>query len=440
MKRKIFQLKQWGLAPKRAANYRALTARELWSADELAAYNWRRRAALVDFLFEKNPFYQEKLRQAGFARGDLKAPEDFQKLPILEKQEIREAGERMISRGFSAAQLKTSSTGGSTGVPLKTWYHKDAPVAELSWRMLHWWNVDISDHAAYLYRAVPPEHAQRLQQVTLWPTRRSWIRALDMDDAGMEAFYRRLRAQKTVYLVGYVGALDVFAAFIEQRNYSLPALKAVWTTAAPLAAGKRTFMQQVFQTPVYTQYGSCEFYWIAAECSRQQGMHIGTDVRHVDVVNGTAPAACGQYGDLLVTDLTNYAFPLLRYRLGDRGRLLPNRCACGRPFPLMDYVDGRISDKIHLPGGGYVAGEAMGGIFRGYPDAIKTFQVRQAKDYSITVTYEPLPGAEMKPVLAAVEDRLKAVLHGQVALRFVEGAIEVNDNGKTRFMISELET
>lgn len=440
MKRSLFLMKQQVLAPKRAANYRALTARESWSADQLAAYNWKQRTALVDYLFENNPFYQEKFRQAGFARGDLKTPDDFQKLPILEKEEIREAGERMISRGFDAAQLKISTTGGSTGVPLKTWYHKNAPVAELSWRMLHWWNVNISDHAAYLYRAVPSKKMQRLQQAMLWPTRRGWIRALDMDDAGMEAFYRTLRSQKTVYLIGYVGALDVFANFIEQHGYALPDLKAVWTTAAPLAAGKRTYMQQVFDTPVYTQYGSCEFYWIAAECSRQQGMHIGTDVRHVDVVNGDAPVSCGEYGDLVVTDLTNYAFPLLRYRLGDRGRLLQERCSCGLPFPLMDYVDGRVSDKIHLPDGSYVAGEAMGGIFRGWPDAIKTFQVRQAKDYSITVTYEPLPGADMPPVLEAVENRLQGMLQHKVALRFVQGAVEVNDNGKTRFMISELES
>ncbi len=212
----------------------------------------------------------------------------------------------------------------------------------------------------------------------------------------------------------------------------------MWTTSAPLPQGKRVYLQSIFNAPVLTQYGSCEFYWIAAECLKQNGMHVASDIRHVEVVNGDVPVTTDEFGDLLVTDLCNYAFPLIRYRLGDRGRLLKKSCSCGLPFGLMDYVKGRISDKIYLPGGGAIPGEYWTTIFDDHTDCVKSFQVHQAFDYSITVYYEGLQQDACDEAIVTVRARLSAKLAGQVPLKFVSNKIVVNDNGKTRFVISEI--
>ena len=59
--------------------------------------------------------------------------------------------------------------------------------------------------------------------------------------------------------------------------------------------------------------------------------------------------------DIVITDLTNRVFPLIRYRLGDRGALLEERCACGNPLPRMMPPDGRTTDLIRLPSGAVLA-------------------------------------------------------------------------------------
>jgi len=159
----------------------------------------------------------------------------------------------------------------------------------------------------------------------------------------------------------------------------------------------------------------------------------------VDVVTeNNVPVTTDIYGDLLVTDLENLAFPLIRYRLGDRGRLLSRKCDCGLPFPLMDYVHGRISDTIYLSDKSAIPGEYWTTIFDSYTDSIKSFNVHQANDYSITINYEPFSGANCGDIIKTVKEKLSKRIGDKTSLIFAQRDIEVNDNGKTRFITSDI--
>ena len=305
--------------------------------------------------------------------------------------------------------------------------------------MLEWWGACIHDNSGYLYRAVPQGWRRWGQKIALWPTQREWLSAAQMTLDRMESFYRALLRIQPRYLVGYVGALDVFARFIDERKYQLPGLQAVWTTSAPLPEVKRRYFENTYGCKTYTQYGSCEFYWIAAECREQSGMHIATDARHVEVVNErNEPVSDGEWGNLIVTDLLNYAFPLLRYRIGDRGRLLSRCCSCGLPFPLMDYVRGRISDVIRIPGEACVPGEYWTTIFDDFTDAIKGFQIHQKRDLSVDIRYEPYSGKDASTAIAVVNARLQKAFGPGLKMCFVCEALELNDNGKLRLVTSDI--
>lgn len=435
---KCFYAKRYLLKPHERRLAAILQQNQLRSTEDLQEWNLIHRRKIVECAFNRIPFYQRKFSAFGFELGDMSDPDFFSKLPILEKEEIRENERDMVDPAFRNRKLPASTTGGSTGTPLRTLNDPRIPAAVLSWRMLNWWGVDVSDNSGYLYRAVPDGWRKAVQQIVLWPTRRAWISAANMSPERMEYFYRALARTNPRYLVGYVGAIDVFASFLEDRGYSLPSLQAVWTTSAPLPRIKREYVEHILGCKVYTQYGSCEFYWIAAECAEQRGMHIANDARHVEIVDGDRNLPCGEFGDIVVTDLLNHAFPLIRYRLGDQGHLLKEDCPCGLPFPLMDYVRGRITDTIWTREGIAIPGEYWTTIFDDYPETVKSFQVHQHADYSVTVRYEPRKGADIHPVLATVAGRIQSLYGSALALRFESALIEVNDNGKTRFVVSEV--
>jgi phenylacetate-CoA ligase len=172
------------------------------SPDELAALNLERRRELVRFASAEVPFYREKYRGWGFEPGDVDADGFFEKLPILEKEEIRENAETLLASGCDLKRLRESTTGGSTGLPLKTYHDPAIPADVLSWRMLNWWGVDVSENSGYLYRAVPEGPRKVLQRIALWPTKRNWISAADMSEENMSALAQALIRDKAKYLVG----------------------------------------------------------------------------------------------------------------------------------------------------------------------------------------------------------------------------------------------
>ena len=91
--------------------------------------------------------------------------------------------------------------------------------------------------------------------------------------------------------------------------------KAVWVTSSPMTEFQREFMQNIFKAPVYSQYGSVETFWLAAECQERKGMHMFSDIRHIEFVNEFGKnVEIESYGNILVTDLEDYLFPIIRYQ------------------------------------------------------------------------------------------------------------------------------
>jgi len=295
------------------------------------------------------PYYRELFRRIGFHPDDLVSDKVLTQLPILEKDDVREQLDRMIAERLSPRFRRPAATGGSTGRPLKVYLDTRFPTHLLASRILNWWGVDPSDNSGYLYRAVPQGMKKAFTAIGLYPTRREYLHSADMTLAKMRRFYETLRRLRAIYLVGYVGAVDAFGQFLAAADLQIPTLKAIWTTAAPLPRFKQRLLDDIYGCPVYTQYGCVEVPFLAAECQCRCGLHIFSDIRHVEVISQAGShAESNEVGDIVVTDLTNYVCPMLRYRVGDRGRLLASECKCGRPYPLMDYVQGRTSDNIYL--------------------------------------------------------------------------------------------
>lgn len=438
LKSDFFALKMRLLRRGSASFSRELERSQGLSPEELAQLNLRRRRELVRFAFSEIPHYRQKYSDAGLELGDLEREGFFGHLPILEKEEVRRFPDRMLAPGCRFENLVESTTGGTTGEPLRTYRDPVPPLNISSWRTLRWWGLDVSDNSGYFVREVPGRLGSLARRAALWPTNRNWLSVAEMTESSMEGFHRSLQRNRAAYLVGYVGAINLFAHFLSVSGRRIDSLRAVWTTSAPLTAGHRRFSQRVFDCPVYTQYGSCEFYWIAAECGQRAGLHVASDIRHVEAVDGGATVADGEWGDLVVTDLIDRKFPLIRYRIGDRGRLLGRPCSCSLPFPLMDYVNGRTVDSILTPSGHRIPGEYWTPIFDAYVDQVRSFQVHQAEDLAITVRYEPNHGADCVEVVAAVREQLLRKLGAEASLSFVEAPVSSDHSGKPRFVVSDV--
>ncbi|ROS22984.1 phenylacetate--CoA ligase family protein [Cellulomonas sp. PhB150] len=438
-KHAILMAKSRTISPADGRMYANLLAHERLSPPDLAELQRVRGARLATYAWDTTDFYRDHYSSAGLSRQDVADPEAFEHLPTVEKEHLRDGSARFHARDVAQRDTKMASTGGSTGEPVRLLHDRRVPVRTISWRLLRWWGVEASDDVAHVYRHVRSPRREILHTLQWWPSRSIQIDAYRMDSAALETFFRRFRRVRPRLVLGYVGGIYELACHIEEHGIALPPVAAVGVTAAPLSEVQRSTIERVFGAPAFDHYRCGEVPWIAGECGAHRGLHSFGDVRLVEVVDdGGRRLPAGVIGDTVVTDLTNRAFPLVRYRLGDRSAMIATPCPCGVTLPLMEHVRGRVSDALHLPDGQIVAGEGLTAIFDDWPEAVRAFQVYQHADASISLRYVVGSDPRAEEIVAHVRDVVRSMVRDKVpvATELVDSI--PHDGGKTRYIVSEL--
>jgi phenylacetate-CoA ligase len=418
---------------------RALQAQRL-PPEALEELNWQRTKALVRYAFEQVPYYQRRFREAGLHPDDLQGPETFVRVPVLTRQDLKGNFQDLVSVEAKPRQLRTVTTGGSTGEPVKVYHQKSVVREAMRWRMLGWWGLGPGDDMASVYRDMGASLKARLANTLLcWPSRRILLNASSLDTAPIRRFLEEFARLKPALLHGYVGAMDHLAQFMLDQKIQVPSPKAIWVTSAPLTPVQQRRIESAFGAPVYDQYGSCEVYWLAAQCPAKGPLHMFHDVRRIEFLDkDNRPCREGELGNIAVTDLENRLFPLIRYLNGDMSRRMSGLCSCGLTLPLMDKVRGRTTDIVKLPDGGCISGDYLTTLFDDYPDAVRRFQVHQKADYSIEILVVPEPAYErIDRCLADVSRLLRDRVRNEVPVTVVRTEEIASVGGKLRFVRSE---
>jgi phenylacetate-CoA ligase len=278
-----------------------------------------------------------------------------------------------------------------------------------------------------------------LHDAQWWPTRQILLDARGTTPADMDRFLDQLVRVRPALLVGYVEGVTAFARHVRARAVALPPLTAVSVTASVLHAGQRDLIEAVLGAPVYDTYRSAEVPWIAAECADRSGLHVLADHRRLEIVDAAGtPVDDGDTGDVLLTDLSNRAFPLIRYAIGDRTRWVSGACACGRGLPRIAPIEGRVVDVLRTRSGRLVSG-GLSTLFLAHPGTIAQFQIHQSADYSVVVRYVSV--GDVVASAAAAQDAvvsLAAFLGHEVPVTAQAVSAIDNVGGKARLVVSEV--
>jgi phenylacetate-CoA ligase len=263
------------------------------------------------------------------------------------------------------------------------------------------------------------------------------LSSFEMKDGDMLDHSRKINRFKPTLLVGYPSSLEVFSAFIIRENVNLHRPKGIITSGETLFEPQREMIEKAFGCKVMNRYGSREMGNIASECQHQEGLHIHEDHVVVEVLNeNQQPCSPGELGELVVTDLHNWGFPMIRYRIGDLGVLSGEPCSCGRPFRLLERIEGRTFDLVVGCNGNHVPGNYFTLYFRKFA-GIDQFQVRQNKQLEVEVLLvinSSFASTTEAKLMAGMKEKLGA--DTSISLTFVD-QIAQTSSGKHRWVISE---
>ena len=341
---------------------RALEAACRWTRPELERQQGQRLLALRRFSMERSPFYQR------FHRGLEHQPLDA--LPVLTKavmmenfddlvtdRAVRLADAEAFLRGESTVELfrrryvvlATSGSTGRRGIFLfdpQEWL----TVLAMITRPLAWAGPGGSprtrSRSAMVASTTPSHYSTRIGASLSSPL----LPALRLDAAEpLTTIVRRLNEWQPDVLAAYPSVLKQLAE--EQIAGRLQIrLRSVNTSAEVLSEETRRRVRRAWEVKVFDTYGATEYAPIAAECAYGR-KHLFEDCAIIEVVDDRGrPVPAGERGDrLLLTVFNRRTQPLIRYEISDMVRPLNGECACGRPFRLIESIEGRVEDILYLP-------------------------------------------------------------------------------------------
>jgi len=312
---------------------------------------------------------------------DIRSWDDFARLPFLTKDEVRQAGNDLVAEAYRGPLVEVR-TGGSTGQPLVYSCGPDFIAANLAaaWRSRRWHGIDIGDPYIHLwghYRFLDPRSTRRERWIKRAQDKimnRLWLCAYNMSEADLVSYVQRILSFKPAWGIGYASAFHRLAIFCKARGLSLPfSMKGIVLTSENCYEFQRELVEEVFNCPTMVEYGLTEVGIVAYECPHGQ-LHVIDENIYLETIprkglpDGT--------GEIVVTQLSNSATPLIRYRTGDIGTLSAKACTCGRNLTILEQLMGRDIDMLVTTEGRYVHGLYVIHIFD-YLDNIREFQVVQ---------------------------------------------------------------
>jgi putative adenylate-forming enzyme len=332
-------------------DFSAYLPREGWTRQQLADYQAHALQVCRDYAYAYSPFYQR------FHRGLTERP--LHELPVLTKAMMMEHFDDLVTdrdiRFRDLQQYLTNgdltrrfldcyqvmATSGSTGQPSFYLYNRaEAAVrARTFLRSSIWGGVTLKSRVAAVTSVAPVViDGQRVGELHL--------SALEP----LETLVERLNQWQPDVLLGYSSITSVLAN--ERREGHLRiAPHTIFCAADTLTSDMRRRIEETWQTKLFSVYGTCEGGVLAAECSFHRGLHLFEDFSIVEVVDqDNRPVAPGEQGArVLVTVLFRRTQPLIRFEVTDLVRASTvERCPCGRPFALIDAIQGRTIELLYL--------------------------------------------------------------------------------------------
>jgi phenylacetate-CoA ligase len=364
--------------------YLATAQRRLyWRRDKLRKFQEKRLRSVVNYAYRFVPYYHEKFKEAGISPSEIKTLEDLSKLPIVKKDELRiKDPSRLISVKFEPRKLKVVRTSGSTGKPFRVYL----TGAEDDWRKAIYMRANISCGQKPRDRWVAITAPHHFGDTTRLQQRLGFFARVNVSVfSGLDNCVKLVSEAKPDVLDGYSGTLLLLARELDRRDLKTVNPRIIFGTAELIDDASIKFIESVFDSPFYDQFGCVEVDRTAWQCPEKVGYHMDVDSVITQFVDSEGnEVSPGERGEIVYTSLFNYAMPLIRYSVGDLGQYRLDECPCGRVLPLMKVLEGRKDSFIVLPNNQLMSPRAFTvamSMFSRYHD-IEEFRIIQRKlDY-----------------------------------------------------------
>ena len=402
---------------------------------------------LLHHAWNATEYYRDVLEECGAVRAGAVNLDRFDDIPFLTKDIIRSQGPRLRAKSLpEGRRAYVNQSGGSTGTPVQFWqdnmywdatiatraYHFSMVGKDLGERELKIWGSDRD-----LFQGTIGVKAK----VENWIYNRKFEQCFHLPEAQILKIIRDINNWRPKMLWCYRDGIDAIARYINRHELTVHRPSAVILGGATVYPFIVQEIERAFGCPALSAYGSREIGAAACECLSRQGHHIATQAHVVETIGTDGRPVTEKAGELSITPLLNYAMPMIRYRIGDQGRLTERLCDCGRKFPLLESISGRIIEVLENSKGEHVDPayfiHLLGVTFNS--GNLRKFQVVQEDDLSLTINFVPESNLEAEKVFSDIDeikDKIRLVMGPHCGVKFSRvGDIALSVSGKHPYVV-----
>jgi phenylacetate-CoA ligase len=355
--------------------YERLTGRRPWEelrrlrelqwrpAAELEARAIEKLRAIVSHAHAHVPYYRDLLRRAAVEPGEIRSIAHLSRIPISRKADLRpDASGRVLADNLPARRRAPGSTAGSTAMPFRFFTDRATSEVWLGSYMLfrEWANAPFGGTMLWI---PGPAHASASARTIAWMRAAATSLALgertirlsdfEPDMTELQSQIRRFVGRGGYAIWGFPSYIARIAKELLESGAELPSPpRIVFTYAETLSLLNRRAIEEAFRCRTANHYSAWEVLHMAQTCPDNPDLlHVNSERAIVRVVREDGSAAPpGEVGRVVVTDLANHVMPFINYEIGDWA-VAGESCPCGRGFPTLVSLEGRLGEVLRTPTG-----------------------------------------------------------------------------------------
>jgi phenylacetate-CoA ligase len=336
---------------------RFLDESQWWSWQQHREYQLRQMQLLLRHAYENVPYYRRIMNEASVTADDFKSLEDLQKLPLLEKEVVRNHKEELVAENMRNKKV-VANTGGSTGKPLEFYWERGRTRSlerAFMWRQWAWAGFDYGQKTCVIRGQTVREGLWHYDPID----RHLFVNSYNLSDLNCELIVKKLRKFKPVSIQAYPSTLTILAGWLKARGEKpIEGVKVLLCGSENLYPAQKELFETVFKARVYNWYGHGESCCLAGYCDKEDFYHVYSEYGYVELVDqkgNVLPWEEGQRGEIVGTSFINNTVPFIRYRTGDIAIVGPESCSCGRNYKLLSKIEGRKQEYIVTSDGRAIA-------------------------------------------------------------------------------------
>lgn len=393
------------------------------NSEKISSYSTVELMSILRYAVENSSYYKKLFE--GIESFKLT---DF---PVMNKTLANENYDDIFVDEYKGIKTHAMHTSGSTGIPftvVQNLEKRDRHIADLKY---FGEIAGYKDHDPLCYlRAKPTATPEEQCEQNIWQ-----LDICNLNEENLMKYYQIMVDKKCTALMAYPSTLDTAVTMWSKKMKNTSCIKTIISTSETLTSEVREKLTAFFgdQVHIVARYSNTEQGILGQEISEDKYL-INWASYYIEILkmDSDEPAAMGELGRIVVTDLYNLAFPMIRYDTGDVAKMICPENA----LPYLENLYGRRMDLIFDTKGDVVSPFLLCRTMR-LSKGIEQWQFIQRSDKEYIVRIAVTNGK--KPVLDKETALFKETLGDDavISIEYVD-EIPVMNSLKRKLIVSEL--